>query len=39
MAPEQEITGLKQQAEYFQNALGDINKRIEELESQKTSKD
>jgi hypothetical protein len=39
MAPEQEITGLKQQAEYFQNALGDINKRIEELESQKASKD
>ena len=39
MAPEQEITGLKQEAEYLQNALGDINKRIEELESQTTSKD
>jgi len=32
MAPEQEITGLKQQAEYFENALDEINKRIEQLE-------
>jgi uncharacterized protein YukE len=31
MAPEQEITGLKQQAEYLQNALSDINKRIEQI--------
>jgi uncharacterized protein YukE len=31
MAPEQEITGLKQQVEYLQNALSDINKRIEQI--------
>jgi len=30
---EQELDGLKQQAEYFQNALGEINKRIEQLEA------
>ncbi len=29
---EQEVDILKQQAEYFQNALTDINKRIEDLE-------
>jgi hypothetical protein len=28
---EQEIAGLKEQAQYFQNALDEINKRIEEL--------
>ena len=39
MASEQEITGLKQEAEYLQNALSEIKKRIEELDSQKTSKD
>jgi len=31
---EQELDGLKQQAEYFQNALGEINKRIEQLEAE-----
>ena len=35
VTPEQELTGLKQQAEYFQNALDEINKHIEELESTK----
>lgn len=29
---EQELQGLKQEAEYFQNALGEIKKRIEQLE-------
>ena len=32
MTTEQELQGLKQQAEYFQNALGEIKKRIEQLE-------
>jgi hypothetical protein len=36
---EQEQQTLKQQAEYLQQSLDDINKRIEELESQKSSKD
>ena len=31
---EQELGGLKQQAEYFQNALGEINKRIKQLEGE-----
>ncbi len=31
MTAEQELAGLKQQAEYFQNALDEISKRIEEL--------
>jgi hypothetical protein len=31
---EQELDGLKQQAEYVQNALGEINKRIEQLEAE-----
>ena len=35
---EQELTDLKQQAEYFQNALGEINKRIEELEVESKKK-
>ena len=35
MAPEQEITDLKQQAEYLQNALSDTNKRIEQLKAEK----
>jgi hypothetical protein len=39
VAPEQELAGLNQEAEYFENALGEIKKRIEQLESQKTSKD
>ena len=35
---EQDLAGLKQQAEYFQDALDEIKKRMEELESQKSSK-
>jgi len=35
----QELKGLKGQAEYLENALGDIKKRIEELESQKSNKE
>lgn len=31
MTAEQELDGLKGQAEYFQNALGEINARIDEL--------
>ncbi len=31
---EQELDGLKQQAEYVQNALGEINKRIEQIEAE-----
>jgi prefoldin subunit 5 len=31
-APEQELASLKQQAQYFQEAVDEINKRIEELE-------
>lgn len=34
MTPEQEIDLLKTQAETLQNSLGDINTRIEELESE-----
>ncbi len=34
MAPEQELDGLKQQAEYFQDALGEIKKRMEQLEAE-----
>ena len=34
MTAEQELTGLKQQADYFQDALGDINNRIEQLEAE-----
>jgi len=37
--PEQEVDILKQQAEYFQNALADINKRIEDLEQEAAKKD
>lgn len=36
--PEQELGFLKDQAEYFQNALEDINKRITELEKDVKSK-
>jgi hypothetical protein len=39
MTAEQELAGLKQQADYFQDALDEIKKRIEELESQKSSKE
>jgi len=34
MAPEQELAGLKQQAEYFQNALDEIKERMVELEQE-----
>jgi len=33
MTAGQEVSGLKQQAEYFQNALDEINKRIGQLEA------
>jgi hypothetical protein len=39
IAPQQELDGLKGQAEYLEDALEGIKKRIEELESQKSSKD
>jgi len=39
VAPQQELDGLKSQAEYFEDALDGIKKRIEELDSQKSSKD
>jgi len=35
----QELDGLKGQAEYLEDALDSIKKRIEELENQKSSKD
>jgi len=35
VAPEQELDSLKQQAQYFQEAFNQINKRIEELEKAK----
>jgi len=38
MAPEQELDGLKQQAEYFQDALGEIKKRMEQLEAESKKK-
>ena len=38
VSPEQELAGLKQQAEYFRNALDGISKRIEELEKAKQEK-
>ena len=34
MTAEQELDDLKKQAEYFQDALGQINKRIEQLEAE-----
>jgi hypothetical protein len=34
MAPEQELVDLKQQAEYFQNALDEIKSRMEQLEAE-----
>ena len=37
-APEQELTGLKQQAEYFGQALEEIRGRIQELEGNKSGK-
>ncbi|MBN1973309.1 MAG: DUF5320 domain-containing protein [Sedimentisphaerales bacterium] len=39
LAVQQELDGLKGQAEYLEDALDGIKKRIEELESQKNSKD
>ena len=39
VAPQQELDGLKGQAEYLVDALDGIKKRIEELESQKSSKE
>ena len=33
ITPEQELAGLKQQAEYVQNTLDEINKRIEKLQA------
>jgi len=36
---QQELDGLKGQAEYLEDALDGIKKRIEELESQKSSKE
>ena len=35
---EQEVAALKGQAEFFEGALGDLRKRIEELEAQKAEK-
>ena len=37
-APEQELAVLKQQADHFGNALEDIRKRIQEIESQPAEK-
>jgi len=39
VAPQQELDSLKGQAEYLEDSLDGIKKRIEELESQKSSKD
>jgi len=38
MTAEQELAGLKQQAEYFQNALDEISKSIEQLEAEAKKK-
>ena len=35
---EQELAALKGQAEFFEGALGDLRKRIEELEAEKAAK-
>jgi hypothetical protein len=37
-SPEQELDALKGQAEYFEDALEGINKRIQELEAKKEQK-
>ena len=34
MTVEQELEGLKRQADYFQDALGQINQRIQQLEAE-----
>jgi hypothetical protein len=36
--PQQEVTALRQQADYFANALEDIRKRIGELEAKPADK-
>jgi hypothetical protein len=38
VSPEQELAGLKQQAEYFRNSLEGISRRIEELEKAREEK-
>jgi hypothetical protein len=38
LTEEQELDTLKEQAEYLENTLGGLRKRIEELESQEKSK-
>lgn len=38
VTPEQEFAGLKQQADYFQDALDEINKRIEQFEAESKKK-
>jgi hypothetical protein len=35
---EQELEALKGQAEYFENAMGEIRKRLQELETEKADK-
>jgi hypothetical protein len=37
--PQQELDALKGQAEYLEDTLDGVKKRIEEIESQKSSKD
>ena len=39
LSTQQELNGLKGQAEYLEDTLDGIKKRIEELESQKSSKE
>ncbi len=39
VAPQQELDSLKGQAEYLEDSLDGIKKRIEELENQKSSKE
>ena len=39
VAPQQELNSLKGQAEYLEDALDGIKKRIEEIENQKSGKD
>ena len=39
LTAQQELNGLKGQAEYLEDSLDGIKKRIEELESQKSSKE
>jgi hypothetical protein len=39
ITPQQEMEGLKGQAEYLEDALEGIKKRIEEIESQKSTKE